>query len=171
LNRCDEKLIDSRQRVLREIATKYTDLVDTLNGNSGVPGDGSSVVCMPGTYTDSVREFERLAKVMRHTSDQVGRYHGFRLKTLRFHLDGWYLEALRGSRSQPVLRANKQGKLVQQIDADGKVVMFPQPYVLRRRDAKQDRAELALRWIAEHWALGHEPFLPRELTEELRVAA
>jgi hypothetical protein len=161
----------SRVAVLRQIAVLYPDLVCPLNGGSGIPGDGDAVGLMPPTYTPTVREFERLLARMRHISDQVGRFHGYRLKTLAFHLEGWHTTAERVVRLRPVMRENRRGRLVQARDHEGNVDMRRVPEFRRHPDALLDRAELALLWMAEQWRLGHEPMLPDQVIEELSVAA
>jgi hypothetical protein len=42
---------------------------------------------------------------------------------------------------------------------------------IRNPDAREDRALLGLGWMAEAWALRHEPFLPDEIVVGLRNAA
>lgn len=165
-----DSLLKSRVNVLAEIARCYAELVDPLNGGSGVPGDGSSPIQMPRTYTPTVKEFERLLRLMRHTSDQQGKYEGYRLKTLAFHLEGWHTTAERIIRRQPVIVVS-HGKPRQLKNHDGSTKTRPVIAYRRHPEALEERAQLALRWIAEQWSLGHEPMLPRELTEDYQVAA
>lgn len=58
--------VESRVKVLRVIAERYLELVDPMQGPSGISGDGGSSGFMPDTYSPTVREFERLMSVMKY---------------------------------------------------------------------------------------------------------
>lgn len=145
--------ISGRVHVLTEIAARYSDLVDTLNGPDGVRGDGGSGLRMPRTYTATVREFERLVLQLRDTD-----------RNLWWHLDGWWLSAT----TRTMYHCPRCGMTHQSEHVHGKksghglMVVKCKPVVVytRRSGVREGYAKQAIERIAEAWALGHEPMLP-----------
>jgi hypothetical protein len=154
---------DGRVRVLAEIAQRYMELVDPVFGRDGF-GSGEGSPHMPSTYTPTLREFERLMARMRKEGKQKA-YKGHGLHRLAFHLQGYYTTAERVIRLEPVMRTNRKGRLVAAKNHRGELELRPQIRYRRHPDARQDRADLAVEWIAREWRLGTEPMLPREVYE------
>lgn len=157
--------MSSREIVLWEIAERYTDLVEPLNGPTLVAGDGESLAVMPGTYTPTVREFERLMAVMRNQAKQKA-FRGTSLGKLRWHILEWHLKAERVVRHQTVT-AKRHGKVVPLRSGDGTTVQRLVVGYRRDPQAREQKARDGIAWMAENWALKHEPMLP----EQIRVAA
>ena len=139
--------------VLTEIASRYAELVDPLNGPDGIRGDGGSPVRMPRTYTATVKEFERLTVQLRDTE-----------RPLWWHLNGWHLEATSrtmwhcpkcGMTHQPEhIHAKKNGPGLMSVKCK-RVVVYT-----RKSGARESEAVRAIRKLADWWGLGHEPMLP-----------
>jgi hypothetical protein len=150
----------SRVAVLTQIAERYHELVDTLNGPSGIRGDGDALALMPVTYTQTVREFERLMGRMRNQAKQQA-YAGHSLGRLRWHILEYHIKAEPVIRREPVI-AIKNGKPVHLKDADGKPAyrrsIQPEQY-RRHPDAREVKATLGLEWMALNWGLKSEPML------------
>lgn len=161
-----------RERVLWEIAERYHDYVDTLNGPTGVPGDGSGTDGMPKTYTATVREFERLLCLMRNQAKQQS-FNGHSLGTLRWHIVEYHLKAQRVVRQQPIL-ARKNGKMVALRTIDGKPATRPVLAYIRDPQVREQKARDGIAWMAQHWGLATEPMLPdtgEAKAEPLLIAA
>lgn len=152
-----------RVQVLREIAEKYVELTDPA-GQSGELGSGDRVPLMPRTYTATVKEFERLLAVMRNQAKQQA-YSGFPLGKLRWHLIEFYVAPMKVRRNDPVTVVS-HGKRRQLRNGDGTLRTRPVIVTRRHRDARKDRADLALDWMAANWGLVTEPMLPSELSEQ-----
>jgi hypothetical protein len=152
--------LTGRERILEQIAERYWELVDPLNGPGGVRGDGDSPVQMPRTYTHTVREFERLAKQLHRERFDLWK-----------HLDGWWLSATtRTINLCPTCGPCHQDEHIHHGRKDRKLRSVKCRRVMvwnRKPGAQASGAGLAIRWMAEHWALKSEPFLP----DELRIAA
>ena len=155
------RLLESRVRILIEIAERFRELVDPLSGPSGVRGDGGSGPGMPPTYTATVREFERLAVRLREER-----------RDLWWHLDGWWLSA----ESRTVFHCPRCGMCHQPAHRHpsrrnaGKVVEVKCKRVIawsRRPGARESLARKAVETMAGWWVLESEPMLP----EEIRIAA
>ena len=160
-----------RVRVLTELLERYHDLVDPLT-SAGIPGDGATagILLMPATYTASVRELERLIRLLRddhHGPIVKWTHNGQRYEAsprrLWWHLNAYYIDVVHvlhvPSLKQP---KNKRKQLRRAaVDQDGRAL--PQVRVLRKAEARYPIALKALEHIAEAWSLPHEPMLPREL--------
>lgn len=157
------RILASRVPVLAEIARRYHDLVCPLNGPDRIRGDGESVPRMPPTYTATVREFERLMGVMRSQARQQAA-HGEAVGTLRWHILAWYVDAepVTRHRNVYVARHGKKPRLL--LKANGKPLTRPETGFRRHPQARKEKADWGLEWMAERWGLGTEPMLPRELT-------
>lgn len=146
----------SRVAVLTEIAERYGELVEPLNGPDRVRGDGGSVVRMPRTYTATVREFERLVVRLR-----VER------RDLWWHLDGWWLSATtRTIWVCPRCGPCHQAEHVHRKRKDpGLLVVKCKRAVQWSRlpGARESLAKQAVVVLAEWWALDHEPMRPEEI--------
>lgn len=152
----------SRERVLWEIAERYEELVDPMCGPAAIRGDGESVGLMPGTYTPTVREFERLLGVMRNQAKQKA-FRGHSLGKLRWHLVEWHIKAVRTVKYEKVVE-KKHGKKVRLLfDADGSQTTRPVIRFTRDRDAREPLARAAIAWMSENWGLMSEPMLPDEI--------
>lgn len=144
-----------------DIAARYHELVDPLNSGEGVRGTGELVPLMPATYTESVREFERLYDLMRNRAKQES-FRGVSVGTLRWHILEYHLKAEKVVRIEPV-RVLKGRKRVQLRDANGDLVVRLNVGYRRHPDAREGRAVDGIEWIAGRWGLRSEPMLPREL--------
>lgn len=167
--------MNQREKVLWTIAELYSDLVDPLNGPASLRGDGESLALMPSTYSPTVKEYERLVKLMRDDRSEplVRTSSGERVsvRSLWWHLNEWHHRAEKVIRHVPKQAKTKRGKTLRVLNADGSVAT--QPALAWRRDpgANQARAELAIQWIACRWGLPVEPMLPQAVVEGYQVAA
>lgn len=143
----------SREAVLWQIASLYSDLVSPLNGPSGVPGDGDSYGGMPSTYTPTIREFERLLVVMREGDAHI--------RSLRWHLLEYHLKATRVMRHEPRNVITKGKGRSRLVDADGNVVTVPVIRITRHPKADEGKAREAVALMARWWGLRSEPMLPK----------
>lgn len=145
-----------RGHVLTEIAARYSELIEPLNGPDGVRGDGASPIRMPRTYTPTVKEFERLVVRLRDEN-----------RPLWWHLNGWHLSATSrtmhhcprcGITHQPEhVHAKKNGPGLMTVKCK-RVVVYS-----RRAGARESLAKQAIQQLADWWGLDHEPMLPVEL--------
>jgi hypothetical protein len=130
--------VSHREQAIIALLERYDDLVDTWrversSGSEGVP-------LMPPTYTSDVRELERLLRRIRAER-----------RPLWWHLNEHYLAANWVARTVWVRRKAKHGKHVTVAE--------------RRMEREGDksspeRVAEGVAWLAEEWALGHEPMLP-----------
>lgn len=155
-----------RERVLWEVAERYHEFTDPLNGPSGVPGSGELPSRMPWTYTATVREFERLLGVMRGSAGQDW-FRDWRVLALRWHLLEWHLKAERVVRQEVVTRTVGR-RVVVLLDAAGEPLRKPAVGVRRHPGAVEGRARDAVAWMAEGWGLACEPELPVDPEERRR---
>ena len=183
----------SRESVLWRIAELYTDLTDPLNGPSGVPGTGTSSglhghesSCLLNRSSEdhwtpprcscsnqTIREYERLVKLMRDDRSEplVFTSSGkLSVRSLWWHLEHWHHRAQRVTRHYPVT-AKAGGKTITLRNQDGTPVTRPTIAHLRDPKASEQKAQLAITWIANHWALPVEPMLPAPVLEGFKVAA
>lgn len=158
-----------REQVLVELLDRYRELADPLNGPSGIAGDGDAIVGMPRTYTPSVRELERLMKLMRveapsiwwHTNEYFLRptpkvatavWKGARWTGLEPHQrvlaspGGWakFLAKERGRKS-------------------GRGTEFRVTIVQWDPAVRLEKVRRGITWLASNWSAAHEPFLPAEI--------
>jgi hypothetical protein len=162
-----------RETVLTRIAELYTDLT-TPGAKTGIRGDGDFTPGLdPTVYTPTVREYERLVKLMRDDRHEPLIHHnGERLsvRSLWWHLEHWHHRAQHVTRHYPV-QTKAGGKLVTLRNPDGTPVTRPTIAHLRDPKASEHKAQLAIEWIANHWALQVEPMLPAPVLEGFKVAA
>jgi hypothetical protein len=153
----------TREHILWRIAELYTDLTDPTGGPSDIRGPGESDGGMnPKLYTPTVKEYERLVKLMRDDRHEpLIRTNGERLsiRSLWWHLEHFHHRAVRVTRHYPVT-AKAGGKIVQLHHQDGSLVTRPAISHLRDPKANEQKAQLAIEWIAQHWNLQSEPMIP-----------
>lgn len=159
--------MNTRVEVLREIAGRYHELVSN-SGSPGQPGSGDRIPLMPATYTQTVREFERLMAYMRHDrgeSLQVVDGEKVSVRALRWHILEWYVNATHTIRHVPI-QLKKGRKIALLHDQDGHAITTT-PIVRWHRlpAAKETLADAGLAWMAAAWALRSEPMLPAELMD------
>ena len=149
----------NRTETIRELLSRYHELVDPLNGSAGIPGDGDSVIRMPRTYNASVRELERLLRGMRddrHAS-LVLYAPGTKcsVRALWWHLNARFIAAGTRTVERQVTQRGKNGKrltvMVRQVEATYSPAVDP-----RKVDA-------GIQYLASAWSLRLEPMLPSEL--------
>lgn len=141
--------VSYRERVLREVAERYGELVDPLQSGSGVRGTGELGLAMPRTYTATVREFERLAVELRSVDPG-----------LHWHLLEWFLKAERVIRHEPVWVTTASGKRRRMRGPGGFYVTRAMVGFRRHPGAVAELAFRAIGWIAEEWGLPVEPESP-----------
>lgn len=146
----------SRVAILTEIAERYSELVEPLNGPQGIRGDGSSPIQMPRTYTTTVREFERLVLSLRAED-----------RRLWAHLDGWWLSASTRTiwlcpRCGPCHQAEH---VHTKRHGHGLLIVKCKRAVQWSRlpGAHESEAKRAIIVIAGWWNLRSEPMLPDEI--------
>lgn len=171
---------NTRVTILREIARLYPELIDPLNGPATIRGTGESLGLMPTTYTSTVKEYERLVRLMRddrsepllelrHKGQVIGKLS---VRSAWWHLEHYHHRAERVIRHQPI--TTKRGRrTVTLVNADKSPVT--QPTIAYHRDPKANeaKADRALEWIAQHWdhkRIG-EPMLPQAVIEGFKAAA
>jgi hypothetical protein len=182
-------LADSRVSVLWRVAELYTELVDPLNGPSGVRGDGeaigfaghdkgcrigSSLRCSCSKRT--LDEYERLVRLMRDDRHEpLLELNGQKVsvRSLWWHLEHWHHRATRVIRHVPVQANGKKGRKLRVLNHDGTPATRPTIHYLRDPKADRVRAERAIEFIASRWdhrRIG-EPMLPSQVLEGFQVAA
>ena len=166
---------DKRFSVLWRIAELYTELVDPLNGPGGVRGTGEAVLGMPAEYTPTVREYERLVKLLRddRSVPLLRLEDGTKVsaRSCWWHLEHWHHRAQRVIRHMPVTKVGKRGRLMTVRNSDGSPVTVPTIVWLRDPAADEVRAKRAIQWMCTNWKLPSEPFLPVAVLEPMRAAA
>lgn len=177
--------MSSRERVIVELLVRLPELVDPMQSRSGL-GDGVALPLMPATYTASVREVERLLRVMRddRSSPLIRDAAGVKViadgqpvsvRRLWWHVRGFYVDVDRSPVApQRVKVAKSKRRQLVRLATDSTGRPLPSRREVRQPGARRDLAELGVAWIASHWSLKHEPFLPAEVVGEVdrgRVAA
>lgn len=169
--------MNQREKVLWTIAGLYSELIDPLNGPASLRGDGESLALMPSTYTATVKEYERLVKLMRDDrSEPLVRTPGgdkVSVRSLWWHLEHWHHRAERVIRHVPKQAKTKRGKTLTVMNQDGRPATEPKLAYRRDPGASVARAELAIQFIASRWdhrRIG-EPMLPAAVVEGYQVAA
>lgn len=140
--------LSQRAQVIAAILERLDEFSDPLNGPSSMAGSGDRVPLMPGTYTASVREVERLYKQLRSED-----------RSLHWHLAEWYVRPTVKVAVLPKL-TRRHGKTVQVLNADRTPVTTRSLITRRNPNARQETANRGVTWMAERWALVHEPFFP-----------
>lgn len=185
----------SRVRVLTTVAANYHDLCDPLASGSGVPGTGESLNLTPherhcltltklGTGRQctcayrTVREFERLMGVMRgdrgplvrveiRKGGELAAVEKHSVRALRWHLLGWYVDAVRVAKHYP--KPVKRGQRLspakdERILRDKSGAYVPAKLEIdwhRTPGARQVLADAGIVWMASRWP-SWEPELPAD---------
>jgi hypothetical protein len=133
-------LVTPRELAIVALLERYDELVDPSQG--GFSSREVGVPLMPPTYTDSVRELERLLRLMRAER-----------RRLWWHVNEHFLAVEWVARDVWVRRQTKHGKHV----------TVAERRLERRADGSDARlVERGVEWLARHWGLVHEPMLPSE---------
>jgi hypothetical protein len=146
---------------IRRLLEDYNDLVDPMSAGNRRGDTGLRL--MPRTYKPSVRELERLLRVMRDDRSHP-LTNGVSLRACWWHINAWYITAhivlVRPTR-QPRSRKHQLVRLP--IDDTGK----PLPIRVTRRThgARNDIAEQGITWILHNWNLPTEPMYPNPETQ------
>lgn len=154
-------MTNHREQILWRIAELYTDLADPTGGPSDIRGTSESTGGMnPKLYTATVKEYERLVKLMRDDRSEplIATPQGkLSVRSLWWHLEHYHHRAQRVIKHLPV--TSKRGQRI--VNADG--TPHTQPAIAHLRDpkAKEAHARLAIAWIAQHWGLPVEPMVPQ----------
>lgn len=170
----------TRTQTIVSILEQFDELANPLWSTAG--GGSGGPALMPKTYNASVREVERLLLGMRDDRahplvSSAGVKHSVR--SLWWHVDQRYLKAQRVLRDVGFLRGSYHG-----LKANEEVVGRPggwelvlaeqrqkharKPEPMRvvvttwHRDVDHVKVTLGIDFLAAHWALAHEPFLPAE---------
>lgn len=133
-----------REEIVVALLERYSELVDPMQSGNG--GEGGWGLSMPRTYTASVRELERLLRLM-----QVER------RSQWWHVSERYLRAQSALKDVPVKRKTKHGKTVTVVERQ--VVVTYSPAV------RLEKVRRGVEWLAASWderRVG-EPMLPAEL--------
>lgn len=142
-----------REVAIVQLLERYEDLVDPQQIRAGGDRDGFGAL-MPGTYTGSVRELERLVVRLREE-----RHH------LWWHLNERYLACeWRTCWRCPRCKGETHAQRHRHRDRRGRMsnydgVRILKPFWSERVNPAKVRA--ALSWLAGEWSLEHEPMLPR----------
>lgn len=155
-----------RAAVIEQLLERYNDLVDPMQ--SGNQQGDTGLRLMPQTYTPTVRELERLIRLMRddrHHPLVTVEGEKVSVRKLWWHLNAWYIAVEHKTYTPPLKVAKgKNGKLIKlQVDDQG--VALPQVRVLRSPEARYQLALKAVEWLSASWGLVGEPMLPRELVQ------
>ena len=154
-----ERSVSNRTEIIRQLLDRYHELVDPLNGGSGVPGDGDSVNLMPRTYSASVKELERLLKRMRDDRVEslvlIAPGTKCSVRSLWWHLNARFIAAGTRTVDRQVTQRGKNGKrltlTVRQVEA------------VYDRGVDPRKVDAGIQYLASNWGLAQEPFLPSEL--------
>lgn len=167
--------LEATERGIVRILTDLHELTDPLRsgqgfGSGGIPlmphAKGCPVIRC-NCQMRSVTEVERLLALMRNQAKQQA-VDGISVGRLRWHVIAWYVDARRVTTFEQIPRKKGQKTLVpagQDILRDTSGATLPVRPVerwTRHRDARKDRADLGVRWMAQRWALELEPMLPVE---------
>jgi hypothetical protein len=154
--------LTGRCNLIENILNRWDELTSPLHGRTG-QGTDDLPAQMPASYNPSVKELERLIRVLRddrhahlmltHSGEKVS------LRQQWWHLNEYYLKAHRVLTIPPKIPRSKRGDLQKlQLTDDGRRI--PILRTTRHPDARADLAHMAVRTIATYWALPHEPQLP-----------
>ena len=151
----EARLTGTRVEVVTQLLERYNEFVDPMQSGNG-DGD-TGLRLMPATYTSSVRELERILRVMRE--DRAASL--VRLKTgekasvrsLWWHVNQRYIACSSSLKDVRVRRKAKNGKHVVVIERR-LVPAYPPEVSLVR-------VERGVEWIADAWSVPFEPMLPR----------
>ena len=150
--------------IIAYLLEHYWELVEPLNGPSGVRGTGERLPQMPPTYTASVRQLERELRLMRAARAP--------LPLLRRHALDYYMGAERhrrdaflvvhrSGRTEPCLdaqglpRSPREGERILRTAA-GEPALRPVLCVERPSQARKDLADAGCRYLAQRF-----PFRPQ----------
>lgn len=120
-----------------------------------------AVPSMPETYSASVREVERLLRVMRDDRWRplvVVGGERVSVRSLWWHVRGFYVDAVRSVWVPARVRVprSRRGDL-RRLAVDGSGRPMPVLRVVRVPGARRDLAEAGVEWIAANWRLSSEP--------------
>lgn len=170
----------SREKAIVRILERYDELTDPVragfgNGGGGAPFMPHARTCSIMTthpprcscWRRDVDEVTRLLGVMRNRAKQEA-YRGTSLGRLRWHVVAFYVDA-RWITAHERIPTRKGVKLAvpagQRILRDKTGAWVPSRVVrrpVRHSDAREQRALDGVAWMAERWALEHEPCVPVE---------
>jgi hypothetical protein len=149
----------TRTETITALLERYDDLVDPQQ--AGHSANLTGVPLMPPTYTDSVRELERLLRRMRDDRSEPLLRVGERKVSVRacwWHINTRYIACTRVIKVEMVRRRGKHGKHI----------TVPERHVITLANGSEDAiVKRGVQWIADAWSLKHEPMLP----DEAKVAA
>lgn len=149
-----------REEVIRDLLGLWRDCCDPMqSGNGGTSGEGW--LRMPGSYTDSFRELERLLKSMRddRTRSLIVLASGEKVsvRKLGWHVSERFIRSTTKNGWQTIRRRNVKGKMVTERVRAIVTVVHP--------DVREDLVTAGIRWLATEWSLPHEPFLPKQVVD------
>src|SRR4051812_41632757 len=152
-----------REEVITTLLERLPELVDPMQSGNGLGDTGLRL--MPPTYTASVREIERLLRLMRDDRasplvrllDKNGAPTGEKasVRSLWWHLTERYVRCRQSTKDVPVRRKAKHGKTLLVIERR----------VVTSHNSRVDQAKVraGVTWLAGRWGLAQEPMLPNEL--------
>lgn len=132
-----------REQVIIQLLERWDELVEP-GAKLGIAGDGDSPPRMPRTYTPTVRELERLLHRMRDER-----------RSQWWHVTERYMRCRQSLKDVPVKRKGKNGKTA--------LVMERQLVTAYSASVRLEKVRRGIQWLADEWALPHEPFVPDEL--------
>ena len=159
-------VLGGRVAVLTTLLELYNDLADPCqSGNGGTQGS-DGLTLMPATYTDSVRELERLLKLMREDRglSLIQTSQGkVSVRKLHWHVSEWFIRCTTANRWVTEPARTRSGK---------KTTRRVRAIVTVRNPAVDERlVDAGVRWLAENWGLDSEPMLPTAVVESRKQVA
>lgn len=147
----------NRVQVIREILERWHELTEP-GGLSGI-GGGDGVMHMPPTYTPTVRELERMLRVMREDRHRslILLTNGDKasVRSLWWHVSERYMRSRTTIKEVPVKRRAKRGKTLLTLER--------RPVTTYSAKVDLLRVDRGLQWLSEEWRVPFEPMLPEEI--------
>lgn len=139
----DARLLASRVEVIRDVLERYDELVDPSIGRNGEKGNGEQPPEMPVTYTPTLKELERLLRLMRLED-----------RRLWWHVTERYIRCQTRIQRDVVEKRKVKGK--------GEVTALVDR-LQTTYDPKVDPllVDAGIEWLARSWRLVSEPMRPK----------
>ena len=146
--------MSKREEIIYQLLERWDDLVEP-GVHVDAPGDRAYIPLMPSTYTPTVRELERLLKVMR--SERRSQWWHVTERYLRSSVRVIEVPVKNGRVKLPPHTTHLAGG-IQRGDKTARLTVKTWNPAVRAEKVRRGVA-----WLAIGWSLPHEPMLPNEL--------
>lgn len=157
----------TRQAIIVELLERYDDLVDPMQVRAGGDRDGVGSL-MPGTYTEAVRELERLLRLMREDRQasllRLSDGTKISVRSCWWHLNARYIACTHLCREVPVKRKAKHGKSVTVLERR-LVVVAASPAAADVDGRPCVKVQRGIEWLEASWSPQVALELPRLVYE------